>query len=112
MHPQVHDLGDRLQGNGNQCPRILLGSSNLVIPPGPSHSSSIGEGSRAADSGNSDLSGVEGSNVVASVGRTEDKMAPICLPTAADYLRLPRRSTEELPNLDLLYIFHISGKVI
>ena len=69
---QVHDLGAGLQGNGNQCPGLLLGSSNLVIPPGPSHSSSTRGGSKAADLGNSDLSRVEGSNMVASVGRTED----------------------------------------
>ena len=30
---QVHDLGPRPQGNGDQYPRLLLGSSNLVIPP-------------------------------------------------------------------------------
>ena len=26
------DLGVRPQGNSNQCPGLLLGSSNLVIP--------------------------------------------------------------------------------
>ena len=46
-------------------------SGNLVVPPGPSHSSGSGEGSGTADHGDSDLSGVERSNVVASVGRTE-----------------------------------------
>ena len=32
---QVHDLGAGLQGIGNQCPGLLLGSRNLVIPPVP-----------------------------------------------------------------------------
>ena len=64
---QEHDLGAGLQGNGNQCPGLLLGSRNLDIPPVPPHSSSTGGGSRAADNGDSDLSGVEGRNMVASV---------------------------------------------
>ena len=42
--------------------------------------------------------------------RTE--IAPICLPVAADCLKFPKGSTEELSNLDPLYAFHISGKVI
>ena len=45
----VHDLGARPKGNGNQYPGLLLGSSNLVIPHGSSHSSSTGGHSRAAD---------------------------------------------------------------
>ncbi len=32
---QEHDLGAGLQGNGNQCPGLLLGSRNLDIPPSP-----------------------------------------------------------------------------
>ena len=56
---QVHDLGTRLQGNGNQHPGLLLGSGNLVIPPGPPHSSRTGGGFGVADQGDSDLSGVE-----------------------------------------------------
>jgi hypothetical protein len=40
------------------------------------------------------------------------KWAPIRLPAAADCLRLPKGRTEELPNLDPLYAFHISGKVV
>ena len=63
---QVHDLGERPQGSGNQHPGLLLGSGNLVVPPGPPHSSSTGGGSRAADHGNFDLSGVDRSNVVAN----------------------------------------------
>ena len=55
---------------------------------------------------------VGGSNVVASVGQTEDRMAPIRLPAVADCLKFPRGSMEELPNLDPLYTFHISGKVV
>ena len=42
--------------------------------------------------------------------RTE--MAPIRLPVAADCLKFPKGSTEELPNLDPLYSFHISGKAV
>ena len=42
--------------------------------------------------------------------RTE--MAPICLPAAADCLKFPKGSMEELPNLDPLYAFHISRKVV
>ena len=46
------------------------------------------------------------------------KLAPICLPVAVDCLTLPRGRTEELPSrldlpkLDPLYAFHISGKDI
>ena len=42
--------------------------------------------------------------------RTE--MAPIRLPVAADCLKFPKGSTEELPNLDPLYAFLISRKVV
>ena len=49
-----------------------MGSSNLVIHPGPSRSSGNGEGSRAANQGNSDMSGMERSNGIASAGQTED----------------------------------------
>ena len=38
------------------------------------------------------------------------KMAPICLPAAADCLKFCRGSTEELPNLDPLYAFLINRK--
>ena len=40
--------------------------------------------------------------------RTE--LAPICLPAAADCLKFGKGSKEELPNLDPLYAFLISGK--
>ena len=40
--------------------------------------------------------------------RTE--MAPIWMLAAADCLKFPKGITEELPNLDPLYAFHISGK--
>ena len=73
---QVHDLGGGSQGCGNQHPGLLLGSSDLAIPPGPSPSSGSGEGSGTADRGDSNLPGVEGGNVVASVGRTEDGNGP------------------------------------
>ena len=63
---EVYDLGQRPQSSGNQRPGFLLGSHNLVVPPGLSHSSSTGEGLTAADHGDSDLSGVDRSNVVAS----------------------------------------------
>ena len=35
LDPQVYDMGAGLQGNGNQCPGLLLGPRNFVIPPGP-----------------------------------------------------------------------------
>ena len=70
---QVHDLGAGLQGYGNQCPGLLLGSGNKVIPLVPLIFSSTGGSSRAADQGDSDLYGVGGSNVVASVGLTKDR---------------------------------------
>ncbi len=38
------------------------------------------------------------------------EMAPIRLPVAADCLKFPKGSTEEIPNLDPLYAFLISGK--
>ena len=64
VSPNSHDLGGGHQGNGNQCPGLLLRSSNLVVPPSPPHSSSSRGGFRATDQGNSDLSGVDRSNVV------------------------------------------------
>ena len=69
---QVHVLGSRSPCSGNQRLGFLLGSCNLIIPPGPSLSSSTGEGLTAADHGDSDPSGVDRSNVVASAGQTED----------------------------------------
>ena len=66
-------LGRRPQGSCNQHPRLQLGSDNLVVSPGPPHSSSTGGGSRAAGHGNFDLSGVDRSSMVASAGQTEDR---------------------------------------
>ena len=83
---KVHDLGARPQGNGNQCPGLLFGSNNLVIPPGAPQSSCTGGGFTAADRGNSDISGVGLSNVVASLGQTEDI---ICSNPAASGSGLP-----------------------
>ena len=70
---QVHDLESRPPHSGNQRPRLLLGSGDLVVPPGPSHSSSTGEGLTAADHGDSGLPRVDRSNVVASAGQTKDR---------------------------------------
>ena len=109
---QVHDLGARLQGNGNQHLGFLLRSCNLIVPFGPSLSYSTGEGLTAADHGDSDLSGVDRSNVVVLAGQTEDRIGSNILPTAADYLKFHKGSKEELPNLDPLYAFHISRKVV
>ena len=39
-------------------------------------------------------------------------MAPIQLPAAVDCLKFPKGSMEELPNLDLLYTYYISRKVV
>ena len=71
---QVLVLGSRSPCSGNQRLGFLLGSCNLIVPPGPSLSSSTGEGLTAADHGDSDLSGVDRSNVVVSAGQTEDKI--------------------------------------
>ena len=51
-----------------------MGAINLVVFPSPSHSSSTGEGSTATDLGNYELSGVDKSNVVASVDQGEDRI--------------------------------------
>ena len=64
---QVHDLQSGLQDSSSQCSGLLLGSSDLDALHSPPHSSCTGGGSTAADLGNSDLSGVYRSNVVASV---------------------------------------------
>ena len=65
---QVHDYRARPKCNDNQCPGLLLGSSNLVTLPSSPHSPRTGEGSRAVDQVDSDLSRVGRINVVASVG--------------------------------------------
>ena len=39
-------------------------------------------------------------------------MAPIQLLASVDCLKFPKGSTEELPNLDLLYTYYISRKVV
>ena len=91
-NPQVHDLGSRSPCSGNQHPGFLVGSHNLVAPPGPPHSSSTGGGSTAAGHGDSDLSGVDRSNVVASAGQTEDKIGSNL---SASSSRLPQVSQGE-----------------
>ena len=48
-YPQVHDLGKRPQGNGNQSPGLVMEPRNLAILPGPPHSYSTGGGSRTED---------------------------------------------------------------
>ena len=85
-----------------------------LFPLVPLIFSSTGGSSRAADQGDSDLSTLGGSNVVASVGLTKDRKGsnPSAMPVAVDCLRFPKNSREELFNLDPLYTFHISGKVI
>ena len=82
----------------------------MIVPPGPSLSSSTGEGLTAADHGDSDLYRVDRSNVVVSVVELRTELAPICLPAAADCLKFCKGSKEELPNLDPLYTFLISLK--
>ena len=67
-------MGTRPQGSGNQCPGFLMGSHDLVVLPGPFYSSGTEKGLTAADHSDSDLSGVDGSNVVASAGQTEDRI--------------------------------------
>ncbi len=96
-------MGSRSLCSGNQHPGLLLGSGDLVVPPGPSHSSSTGEGLTAADHGGSDLSGEERSNVVGSAVELRTELAPIHLSVAADCFKFHKGSKEELPNLDPLY---------
>ena len=55
-----------------RCPGLLLESSNLAFPPVPLFPLALERVFEQTDRGDSDLSGVEGSYVVASVGRTED----------------------------------------
>ena len=98
-------MAPRPQGSCSQCPRLLMGSSNLVILPNLHHSSVIGGHPTTIDWGNSDLPRVDRSNVVASVGHTEIKLAPIQLSLAEDCLTYPKRSTEELPRMDWSTLF-------
>ena len=77
----------------------------MIVPPSPSLCSSTGEGLTAADHGDFDLSRVDRSQVVVSVVKLRTEMAPICPPTAADYLKFHKGSKEELPNLDPIYAF-------
>ena len=50
--------------------------------------------------------------MVVSVGQTEVRNSSnLTAKVAADCLRFPKGSTEELQNLDPLYFFHIRGKV-
>ena len=58
------------------------------------------------------MSGVEGSNVVASAGQIEDRNGSNLSARGSDCLKFPKGSTEELPNLVPLYAFYISRKVI
>ena len=102
---QVHVLGSRSPCSGNQRLGFLLGSCNLIVPPGPSLSSSTGEGLTAADHGDSDLSRVDRINVVISAVELRPELAPIHLPTSADELKFQKGSKEEFPNLDPLYAF-------
>ena len=86
-----------------------MASSNLDVLPSPPQPSRIGGGSIAADRGNSDLSRVDRGNVVALVGYTKTKLAPIREPLAAYCLKFPKGCKEELSNIDPLYTFHIKA---
>ena len=70
--PKVHNLGQGLQSTGSPYPGLLLGSIILVVPSSLLHSCGTVGGSTAADRGDSDLSGVDWNNVVASVGQAEE----------------------------------------
>ena len=60
-------------GLWQSIPWITIGTSSLVVPPGPTHSSCTGQVYRGTDQGDSNLSGVDRSKVVASAGQTEDR---------------------------------------
>ena len=89
-----------------------MGSHNLVAPSSPSHSSSTEEGLTVADYGNPDLPGVDRSNMVASAGQTEDRNGSDLSASGSKLPQVWQGCKEELPNLDPLYAFHISGKFI
>ena len=61
------------QGSDSLCPG-LHEDPETCGPPSSSHSTHTGEGSRVADRGDSDLSGEDRSNVVASIGQIQDKI--------------------------------------
>ena len=46
---QVHYQAPKPQGSGSQCSGLPMGSSNLIVNPGPPHSSCTGGGSTAPD---------------------------------------------------------------
>ena len=78
------DLGAGLQGNGNQCPELLLGSRNLV----------------------------GGAMWWPQLVKLRTEMTLICLPVVVKVCRFPDGSTEELPKMDPLHIFLAKGKVV
>ena len=106
---RVHDLGAAPQGNGNECPGLLLGSRNLVIPPGPSHFSISREQKIEVIL---ICPGWKGAMWWPQLVKLKTEIASIHLPALVDCLKFPKGSTEEIPKLDPLYAFHISGKVI
>ena len=86
-----------------------MGSSNLVVPPIPLNPLS--------------LEGVQQQQIQVILicpwwtGATwwpqsvslRTKLSPIQLPLAADDLRFPKGSMEELPKMDPLYTFHVKA---
>ena len=85
-----------------------------LFPPSPPYSSSSGGGFRATDRSDSDLSGVNRSNLVASAGQTEERYGSNLRPIRN---RLPQVFQEEYggggaPQLGSIYALHISGKVV
>ena len=82
----------------------------MVVFPGPSHSSSTGEGSTAADHVDSDMSGVDRSSQVALAGQTEDRN---CSNPSASGSRLPlvwQGKQGGAPQLGSTLRFLVSGK--
>ena len=105
-------MGTRLQGNSSQRPGLLLGSSNLVVPPIPLIPLAL-EGVLEQQ--------IEvilicpwwtGAMCWPQLVELRTDLALIRMPAAADCLRFSKGSMEELPNLDPLYAFHIRGKVV
>ena len=79
LHPdgvtahQVHVLEAGQQGSGNECLDSAVGQGYMAVPPGTSHHNCVRDGRDPAARSDSDLSGVDRSNVVASAGQTEDR---------------------------------------
>ena len=82
-----------------------MGSRDLVVPPGPTHSFSTGEGFTAAYHSNSDLSGVDRSNVVASASQTEDRNGSNPFASGSRLLQVSQGEQRGAPQLESILRF-------